>query len=99
MTVRRPPRESTDSLRDRKWKEQVWQYSQRDQGPQGATGPSGPAGPQGLKGDAGAAGAAGPQGEKGDKGDPGDTVAVSFNGGLPESNYAFGPAFDCGEVD
>lgn len=108
MIVRRPPRESTDSFRDRKWKEQVWQDSQRDQGPQGPAGPAGPAGPQGLrgvkgdKGEQGAEGAVGAQGakgERGEKGDPGDTVAFSFRGGDPETDYTNGPAFDCGGVD
>lgn len=37
-------------------------------------------------------------GLKGDKGDPGDTVAYSFNGGYPSTDYTVGPAFDCGSV-
>lgn len=105
MTVRRPPRESTDSFRDRKWKEQVWQDSQRDQGPQGLMGATGPAGPQGLRGqkgdrgEQGVEGGVGPRGAKGDKGEQGDTVAFTFRGGDPETDYTNGPAFDCGGVD
>ena len=76
MTVRRPPRESTDSFQDRKWKEQVWKDSARDQGPQGLQGPPGPQGPTG------ATGPVGPQGPQGDPGpttvDVGTTTTVSY---------------------
>lgn len=59
MTVRRPPRDSTDGLRDRKWKEQIFYDANRPAGPQG---PIGPAGPQGPTGPQGAVGPQGPQG-------------------------------------
>lgn len=59
MTVRRPPRESTDSFRDRKWKEQTFYDANR---PTGAQGIQGPAGPQGPTGPVGPAGPQGPQG-------------------------------------
>jgi hypothetical protein len=128
MTVRRPPRQSTDSLRDRKWKEQAFYDANR---PTGATGPQGPAGPQGQpnslaigsvvsgstpsativgaapsqtlnlvlpQGAEGPPGVQGAQGPQGEKGDPGDTVAFEFRGGEPETNYQYGPAFDCGDV-
>lgn len=62
MTIRRPPRESTDSLQDRKWKEQVWKDSARATGPQGIMGPAGPQGPAGPTGATGATGPQGPQG-------------------------------------
>ena len=60
MTVRRPPRASTDGLRDRKWKEQTFLDANR---PVGATGPMGPAGPQGPAGPTGAQGIQGVPGE------------------------------------
>lgn len=59
MSIKRPPRESTDSFRDRKWKEQVFYDANR---PTGAQGPIGPAGPQGPTGPQGAIGPQGPQG-------------------------------------
>jgi hypothetical protein len=62
-------------------------------GAKGDKGDAGEAGPQGLQGEKGE------RGDKGDKGDPGDTVAYSFNGGFPSTNYVTGPAFDCGAVD
>ena len=105
MTVRRPPRQSTDGLRDRKWKEQTFYDANRPTGAQGVAGPSGPAGAQGVqgtrgaKGDPGSEGAVGPVGPQGQKGDPGDTVAFTFRGGDPETDFTNGPAFDCGSVD
>lgn len=120
MRIRRPPRPSTDGLRDRKWKEQAFYDANRPAGAKGDTGApgaqgepglqgaQGEQGPQGVQGLAGAQGAIGPQGAqgpqgmpgaKGEKGDPGDTVAFSFNGGEPETDYTEGPAFDCGGVD
>lgn len=120
MTIRRPPRQSTDGLRDRKWKEQAFYDANRPtgatgaMGPPGAQGEPGARGPQGERGSQGAQGVqgvqgvqgprglqgvAGAQGPKGEKGDPGDTVAFSFNGGEPETDYTQGPAFDCGGVD
>lgn len=59
MSIKRPPRESTDSFRDRKWKEQVFYDANR---PTGAQGIQGPAGPQGPTGPQGAVGPQGPQG-------------------------------------
>lgn len=59
MSIRRPPRQSTDGLQDRKWKEQAFYDANR---PVGATGPIGPAGPQGPAGPTGATGPQGPQG-------------------------------------
>lgn len=56
MSIRRPPRQSTDGLQDRKWKEQAFYDANR---PVGATGPMGPPGPQGPAGLQGAQGVAG----------------------------------------
>jgi hypothetical protein len=57
MTVRRPPRESVDSLRDRKWKEQIFYDANRPTGAQGPIGPTGPPGPEGPRGSQGPQGA------------------------------------------
>jgi hypothetical protein len=59
MSIRRPPRQSTDGLQDRKWKEQAFYDANR---PVGATGAMGPPGPQGPAGPTGAIGPQGPQG-------------------------------------
>lgn len=56
------------------------------QGPQGAAGANGAPGPQG------------PRGPQGIQGPPGQTVAFSFNGGAPSTDYSFGPVFDLGGV-
>lgn len=37
-------------------------------------------------------------GLQGPAGAPGAVVAFNFDGGTPSSNYALGPAFDCGGV-
>ena len=110
MTIRRPPRQSTDSFQDRKWKEQAFYDANRPTGPQG---PIGPAGPQGPVGATGATGPQGPQGIPGPttvdvgttttvstipQGPPGPTTAYIFDGGDPYSIYSVGPAFDCGGV-
>jgi len=76
MTIRRPPRESTDSFRDRKWKEQAFYDANR---PTGAQGIQGPAGPQGPTGPTGATGAQGPQGIAGPTTvNVGTTTTVSY---------------------
>lgn len=62
MSIRRPPRQSTDGLQDRKWKEQAFYDANR---PVGATGAMGPPGPQGLTGPVGPTGPQGPQGIQG----------------------------------
>jgi hypothetical protein len=128
MTVRRPPRASTDGLRDRKWKEQIYVDANRPTGATGPQGSQGPAGPSNVLsigtvttgttptasitgaaptqtlnlvlplGAEGPRGIQGPQGIQGEKGDPGDTVAFQFRGGDPETDFQFGPAFDCGDV-
>lgn len=76
MTIRRPPRQSTDSFQDRKWKEQAFYDANRPTGPQGPIGPAGPQGP------VGATGATGPQGPQGIPGpttvDVGTTTTVSY---------------------
>jgi len=59
MSIRRPPRQSTDGLQDRKWKEQAFYDANR---PVGATGAMGPPGPQGPAGPTGAIGPQGPSG-------------------------------------
>lgn len=73
MTVRRPPRESTDSLRDRKWKEQIFYDANRPTGAQGPSGPPGPAGPQG---------APGPQGPQGDPAFEESGPAFTYSSGV-----------------
>ena len=60
MTIRRPPRESTDSFRDRKWKEQAFYDANRPTGAQGIQGPAGPQGPTGPQGPQGIQGPQGP---------------------------------------
>lgn len=62
-------------------------------GEKGEKGDAGEAGPQGLQGEKGE------QGPQGPPGPPGDTVAYSFNGGFPSTDYTVGPAFDCGTVN
>lgn len=71
MSIRRPPRQSTDGLQDRKWKEQAFYDANR---PVGATGAMGPPGPQGP---AGPTGAIGPQGVQGV---PGNSIGVPVGG-------------------
>lgn len=60
MSVKRPPRESIDSFRDRKWKEQVFYDANRPTGAQGIQGPPGPQGPTGPQGPVGPQGPQGP---------------------------------------
>lgn len=81
MSIRRPPRQSTDGLQDRKWKEQAFYDANR---PVGATGPMGPPGPQGPAGPTGATGPQGPQGIAGPTTvNVGTTTTVSY--GTPAS--------------
>ena len=56
MSIRRPPRQSTDGLQDRKWKEQAFYDANRPTGATGLQGPVGPAGSTGATGPAGASG-------------------------------------------
>lgn len=76
MSIRRPPRQSTDGLQDRKWKEQAFYDANR---PVGATGPIGPAGPQGPAGPTGATGATGPQGDPGEGFPDATFITISSN--------------------
>ena len=79
-----------------------------DTGPTGAMGPlgyTGPTGEQGIPGTAVNTGATGSTGEKGDTGPTGETGATGatgafgyyiFDGGLPETEFFLGPAFNFG---
>lgn len=62
----------------------------------GPTGPSGPTGPTGPDGPTGPIGA--PSMVTGPTGPYGPVSAYVFDGGAPSTNYATGPAFDCGGV-
>ena len=67
------------------------------EGPQGTAGPTGVQGVQGIQGVQGDTGFTGPTGA-GSTGPTGPVQPYIFDGGTPTSNYAVGPAFDCGSV-